>query len=63
MEGDRKSFGGSRTGKLALPNIQNSIKSNLAHKSRLSSQKSQSLDLRDRGAGQVSTVPEDEVTL
>ena len=63
VEGDRKSFGGSRTGKLALPNIQNSIKSTLAPTSRLSSQKSQSLDLRDRGAGQVSTVPEDEVTL
>ena len=46
-----------------MPNIQNSIKSNLAPKSRLSSQKSQSLDLRDRGAGQVSTVPEAEVTL
>ena len=62
-DGDRKSTGGSRTGKLVLPNIQNSIKSNLAIKSSLSSQKLQNLDLCDRGAGQVSVVPEDEVTL
>ena len=46
-----------------MPNIQNSIKSNLAIKSSLSSQKTQSLDLRNRGAGQVSAVPEAEVTL
>ena len=63
VDGDRKSTGGSRTGKLALPNIQNSIKSNLAIKSSLSSQKHQNLDLRDKGAGQVSVVPEAEVTL
>ena len=37
VDGDRKSSGGSRTGKLALPNIQNSIKSNLAIKCSLSS--------------------------
>ena len=63
VDGDRKSTGGSRTRKLALPNIQNSIKSNLAIKSSLSSQKFQNLDLHDRGAGQVSVVLEDEVTL
>ena len=51
VDGDRKSTSGSRTGKLALPNIQNSIKSNLAIKSSLSSQKLQNLDLHDRGAG------------
>ena len=51
VDGDRKSTGGSRTGKLALPNIQNSVKSNLAIKSSLSSQKLQNLDLHDRGAG------------
>ena len=37
VDGDWKSFGGNGTGKLALPNIQNSIKSNLAIKSSLSS--------------------------
>ena len=37
VDGDRKSTGGSRIGKLALPNIQNSIKSNLAIKCSLSS--------------------------
>ena len=46
-----------------MPNIQNSIKSNLAIKSSLSSQKHQNLDLRDSGAGQVSVVPKAEVTL
>ena len=63
VDGDRKSFGGSGTGKLALPNIQNCFKSNLAIKSSLSNQKHQNLDLRNKGAGQVSAVPEAEVTL
>ena len=63
VDGDRKSSSGSRTEKLGLPNIQNSIKSNLAIKSSLSNQKHQNLDLCDRGAGQVSVVPEAEVTL
>ena len=46
-----------------MPNIQNSIKSNQSIKSSLSSQKTQNQDLRDRGAGQVSAVPEVEFTL
>uniref|UniRef100_A0A7N2KWZ3 Rit1 N-terminal domain-containing protein n=1 Tax=Quercus lobata TaxID=97700 RepID=A0A7N2KWZ3_QUELO len=39
VDGDRKTSGGSGTGKHAMPNIQNSIKSNPSIKSILSSQK------------------------
>ena len=41
VEGDRKTNGGSGTRKRAMPNIQNSIKSNQSIKSSLSSQKNQ----------------------
>ena len=41
VEGDRKTNGGSGTGKRAMPNIQNSIKSNQSIKSSLSNQKNQ----------------------
>ena len=50
VDGDRKTYGGSGTGKLAMPNIQNSIKSNLVINSSLSNQKTQNLDLHNRGA-------------
>ena len=43
--------------------IQNSIKSYQSIKSSLSSQKTQNQDLCERGAGQVSAVPEAEVML
>ena len=66
VEGDRNYTGGSRTGQLegntSVPKFQKSIKSHLPIKSRLSSQQFQNLGLRERGAGQVSVVPEDEVT-
>ena len=41
VEGDQKTNGGSGTRKRAMPNIQNSIKSNQSIKSSLSSQKNQ----------------------
>ena len=50
VDGDRKTYGGSKIGKLAMPNIQNSIKSNLVINSSLSNQKTQNLDLHNRGA-------------
>ena len=63
VDGDQKTIGGSGSGKLAMPKIQNSIKSYQSIKSSLSSQKTQNQDLRERGAGQVSAVPEAEVML
>ena len=54
VDGDRKNNGGSAKGKQLMPNIQNSIKLSLS---------SQNQDLRNRGAGQVSTVPGAKFTL
>ena len=63
VDGHRKTNGGSKSGKLTMPKIQNSIKSYQSIKSSLSSQKTQNRDLRERGAGQVSAVSEAEVML
>uniref|UniRef100_A0A7N2LM90 Uncharacterized protein n=1 Tax=Quercus lobata TaxID=97700 RepID=A0A7N2LM90_QUELO len=58
VDGDWRTNGGSGTGKHAMPNIQNSIKSNQSIKSSLSSQKTQNQDLCDRGAGDVESMRE-----